>query len=170
MHMKHPRRYGPRQLAAYAVLSLALSVGAIYSWATFSGIPARDSLLSASGTVEWVQEYRYGIRFALKDVPRRFVYLSKGNAMGTVAAALASNGKHAVTVVYDPKRSGGPLGSSEKYFDVYEISAGGKTVRSHEQVASAWRSDERVGLYLGFAFLLSSVFLGFSALRSAGAT
>jgi len=168
--MRHSRESSPKQLVAYALLSLLIGMGAIYSWATFNGVPSRASLKFASGRVKWTEEYRYGVRFALEGTAENFVYVSKGRAMGVVTGALTDAQRPSVSVLYDPASGSGPVGSGRSYFTVYELAANGRMVRSRGQVEQAWRSDEKVGLYLGVVFLFGSVFLGFSALRTAGAT
>jgi hypothetical protein len=133
-----------------------------YSWATFGGIPPRSELQTATGSVSWVKSGRYGIRFGLDGIPTAFDYSSKGNAMGLVQDALSRPDRPLVTVLYDS--------SSGTYHPVFELSLSGKSIRSHEEIAAAWQTDENVALGLAVIFAFGGMFLAWSASRKSGAT
>lgn len=156
--------------AAFAALSFLLSGAMLYSWATFKGIPPRSKLQAASGQVSWVRDGRYGIKFGLDGVPQSFDYASKGNAMGLVHDTLSRRDRPVVTVLFDPSSPGGPIYSSDIYYGVFELSIAGKPFRSHDQIATAWRSDENVAVWLAALFALGGIHLSWAALRTRGAT
>lgn len=156
--------------AVFAVLSFLMSGAALYSWATFDGIPPRSELRAASGPVSWVRSGKYGIKFGLDGVPQFFNYASKGNAMGLVHDNLSRPGRPVVTVLYDPGSPGGPIYSSDTYYGVFELSIAGKPFRSHDQIAAAWRSDQNLAVWLAVFFALGGAYLTWVALRNRGAT
>jgi hypothetical protein len=134
----------------------------LYGWMTFKGIPPRSALESAAGRVEWVQDGRYGIKFRLAGAPQLFEYLSKGRAMGPVYDTLVRSDHPVVTVLFDPENAG------DSHL-VYELSISGQLFRSHEQIARAWMSDERVGGWMGVIFFFAGIFMLYSAVRLDGA-
>lgn len=158
------------KLALSAVLGFAMSGFMMYSWVTFSGIPPRLKLLAAAGPVSWVHNGKYGIKFGLVGVSKSFEYSSKSNAMGVVAGALEHSGRAVVTVLYDPEQPTGPVYSSDVYYGVFEISIDGRVVQSHEQIARAWRSDQRIAPWLAVGCALAGMYLSWAAVRRAAAT
>jgi len=156
--------------AAFAALSFLLSGAMLYSWATFKGIPTRSELQTASGPVSWVQNGKYGVKFRLDGVQQSFDYASKSNAMDLVHDTLSSPDRPVVTVLFDVSRSGGPIYSNDTYYGVYELSIAGKPLRSHDQIAAAWRSDESLAVWLAAFLALSGIYLSWAALRGRGAT
>ncbi|WP_133477289.1 hypothetical protein [Cognatilysobacter segetis] len=145
--------------AVFAALSFLLSALMFYSWATFDGIPPRAELQAASGKVSWQESGRYGIRFRLEGEPKAFDYASKGNALGLVQNSLSRRDRPVVHVLYDPNSASGPIYSKDTYYSVYELSVAGESVRSHEDIARAWRSDEEVAVWLAALFVLSGLYL-----------
>ncbi|MHC9084206.1 hypothetical protein ACYX7E_04105 [Luteimonas sp. RIT-PG2_3] len=133
------------------------------------GLPLKTSLASAEGTATEYETYRYGVRFSLDSHPTGFNYLSKGNASDQVAAAIASSSGKTVKVLYDPQSLGGPVYSDRQYFTVFEVVVDDQSVRSYDQVAAAWRADNRVGFWGGWAALLFAVGFGLHSWRSRGA-
>jgi len=152
--------------ALFAGLCFALSALMLYSWITFEGIPPRSDLQSATGHVTWVRSEKYGIKFGLDGIPESFDYASKGNAMGLVYDTLSRSPSPVVTVLYDPNSSGGPIYSKENYFSVFELEIAGTLVRSHEEIAGAWRSDESFAVWLAGCFALCGLYLSWVALRN----
>lgn len=155
-----------RTNVVFALLSLALSVLMLHSWATFDGIPPRAELKLASGTVDWVQRGKYGVKFRLDGVSQSFDYASKGRGMGVVYDTLSRSGRTPITVLFDSGHPGGPIFTKDKYYGVFELSVAGKPFRSYDEIDQAWRSDETVGAWLGIAFFLSGVFLAYCAVRN----
>lgn len=155
--------------SVFAALSFLLSGAMLYSWATFEGIPPRSELQTASGVVSWVKSGKYGVKFGLDGSPQSFDYASKGNAMGFVRDALSRPGRPVVTVLYDPSSPGGPIYSSDTYYGVFELLIAGKPIRSHDEIAEAWRSDQNVSVWLAVWFALIGIHLSWVALRRRGA-
>jgi hypothetical protein len=153
-----------------AVLLAGLGALGVYSGLSPSdGLPTRSSLASAEGAATEYATYKYGVRFSLSGQPTAFNYLSKGNASDQVAAALASSAGKTVRVLYNPQSLGGPIYSNRNYFTVFEVAVDGQSVRSYDQVAAAWRSDNRVGFWGGWAALVFGVGYGLHTWRSRGA-
>jgi hypothetical protein len=153
-----------------AVLLAGLGVLGIYSGLNPSdGLPSRSSLALAEGAAVEYETYRYGVRFSLGGHPTGFSYLSKGNASDQVAAAIASSSGKTVKVLYDPQSMSGPVYSDREYFTVFEVSVDGQPVRSYDQVAAAWRADNRVGFWGGWAAFLFGAGFGLHTWRSRGA-
>ena len=170
MHMIFLGKPTRAKNALFAALCFLLSGMMFYSWATFEGIPARTELRPTSGRVSWVQDGKYGIKFALDGVPKSFDYASKGNAMGLVRDALSRPDRPVVTVLYDPRNPGGPIYSKDIYYGVFELSIAGKPFRSHAEIAEAWQNDENLAVWLGSFFVLGGMYLAWAAFRNRGAT
>jgi hypothetical protein len=156
------------------LLSAALLAGlgalGIYSGLNPSdGLPSKSSLASAEGAATEYETYKYGVRFSLDNHATGFNYLSKGNASDQVAAAIASSSGKTVSVLYDPQSLGGPVYSDREYFTVFEVAVDGQSVRSYDQVAAAWRADNRVGFWGGWAAFLFGLGYGLHSWRSRGA-
>jgi len=149
--------------ALFAALNFLLSGIMFYSWAGFEGIPDRSELRSASGSVSWVQDGKYGVKFRLQDVPLAFDYSSKSKAMDLVHEALTRPDRPIVTVLYDPKSARGPIYSNDVYYGVFELFIAGKPIRSHEQTAKAWQSDQGTALWLAAFFALGGGYLSWTA-------
>lgn len=157
----------PAKLVMMALLCFAISAGATYSWWTFKGIPPRAGLQQASGRVVWMESTRNAVRFRLEGTPQALGYLSKSNAMGQVRDALGHAGKTTVTVLFDAADVSGPLFSDERYSTVYELHVGARSVRTHQQVAQAWASDEAWAGWLGLVFAVFGLYGLFGARRLA---
>lgn len=157
----------PTNRVVMALLCFALSAGATYSWWTFNGIPARADLQQASGRVVSMESSRYAIQFRLEATPQALQYLSKSNAMDEVRDALVHAGSTPVTVLFDSANASGPPLSSGGYNTVYELQVGDRPVRTHQQVAQAWASDEDWAGWLGLVFGVFGVFGLFQARRLA---
>lgn len=156
--------------ALFAVFCFFLGGIMLYSWSTFTGIPPRSELQSASGPVSWVQDGKYGIKFGLMGVPKFFHYASKGNAMGVVQDTLSRSDHPVITVLYDPSNMGGPIYSNDTYYSVFELSIAGKSFRSHAEIAKAWQSDQNLAVWLAAFFLLGGVYLSLVAIRNRDAS
>jgi hypothetical protein len=141
-----------------------------YSWATFDGIPPRSQLKTASGPVSWVRDGKYGITFGLDGVPQSFEYASKGNAMGLVHDTLSRPERPVVTVLFDPGSPSGPIYSTDEFHSVFELSVAGRPLRSHDQIAAAWRSDENLAPWLAAIFAFMGTYLSWTAFRSRDAS
>jgi len=142
-------------LLAAAALAL-LGVFVVYASSDLSGgLPLEASLKVAEGNTTWHQEYKYGVRFKLSNFENGFNYLSKGNAADQVARAVESGGF--VRVLYDPDSLNGPVYSDQEYFSVFAVELDGNVVRSYDQVASAWQSDNRLGFWFGCLLVVIGV-------------
>ncbi|WP_189454550.1 hypothetical protein [Cognatilysobacter bugurensis] len=149
----------------YAVLSLAISIIAFYSWVSYSGLPELSQLKIATGRIVWVEKGRYGIRFDLERVPEDFNYASKGGAVDRVHSAINSAVGQPITVWFDPAQTVGAPGTDEEFYEVYQLSVSGSVVRPLKDVEEAWGSDMKFALWLSAFFALNGVFLGIRAWR-----
>ena len=152
------------------MLSFVLSALMLYSWITFDGIPPRSALQSATGKVNWVQSGKYGIEFRLEGEQKSFSYASKSNAMGLVYDTLDRSDHPVVTILYQPADPSGPIYSKDRYYGVFELAVDGKPVRTHAEIAQAWKSDEQIAAWLSVALALSGIYLARASRRLSRAT
>ena len=161
-----PPHYSFRRLLAYAALSAGLAI--IASLATFNrdaGLLERSELRAATGTVTWVSNHKYGVKFRLSTQPGVLDYPSKSSGNGAVYSALSNAGTQTVYALYDPN-SRRPLYSEEDHFDVWEVRVGDLVVRSFADSQAGWRSDNAVAPWLFAASLSASVYFGWFAWRA----
>jgi hypothetical protein len=113
-----------------------------------AGLPSRAALVEVTGTLAGYERNRHSIGFRLRGEPRDFVYPSKAKAMDEVMAGLDAAGRRPVTAWVDAAdmAGDGPL-------TVFALAVDGREVRSYGDVAAAWRSDQRIGLWVGIAML-----------------
>jgi len=149
--------YTWRQTLLIGVVSLAMGGGICFLTTHNIGIPPASSLAVATGTVDWVRRERYAITFGLQGQARAYRYSSKANAMGLVLDRLAGAGRQPVRILYDAVHPSGPVWSDDKYNDIYELSVGGVMVRSHANMAAAYAADDRLGYWLGGAFVVAGL-------------
>ena len=163
-------RRSKKAFLAWAFVSLVF--GAWITWESEQGspMPSPTALKSLQGKVEWVQTGKYGVKFAIYGASLPLDYASKGKAMGLVYDSLAAAGDKPVTVLYDPRSASGPVFSSDRYYPVYGIALGAKSVRSFNEIQEAWRADDQIGVWLGAFFMLSSCVLVVCAFLSRAAT
>ena len=124
------------------------------------GIQQHNDLLKADGKIAWVENYTYGTRFGLLGVTKKFNYPSKGRGMGAVRDALENAGDNNVSILHESDTHG-PIYSDERYHDVWVINIGGQSIRTYEETLEAWKEDNNIAPWLGWIFLISSLFLGF---------
>lgn len=153
---------------SWAVITVVLGSFILYACTRGTGIPERSKLATASGTVRWVDRGEYVISFRLTGHDRGFEYASKGRAVGRVRRALQGSGPAEATVLFNPHRSSGPVSSDERFHPVYELSVGGVAVRTYDEVQAAWRADNRIGFWLGVAFLVCSALMAFTRSGAGG--
>lgn len=146
----------------YLIAFVCASLGVLLLYVClFTGIPPRESLVSASGTVKWV-EIRGGRRqdelhFGLVGEQKTFTYLSKAGARNDVVKALRRDGD-VLYILFDPDDA--HMGSHI----VYEIADPLVTIRSYDEVQSSWESHHTIGAWFGALFLLLSGLLLFKPL------
>ena len=79
----------------------------------------------------------------------------KGLAVGGLGPlAYEMWGLYSYLVRFDPATPWTPPGGYAPLYTVYELSVPGRIERTHAQVAEAWRNDERLGSWLGGAFVV----------------
>ena len=161
--MKH--EYSRVQLRCYTVLALALSAVMFYAWAAFDSLPPRESLRTATGQIDWVKSDKYGVKFALQGSSRAYEYHSKANEMGAVESRLV-NTREPITVLYDPEDPSGPIYSDEVFHDVYELSTPTGAFRSYEEIQAAYRSDNKIALWMSPIFFCMAIYLLVQAQRA----
>lgn len=146
---------------ALSVISivLGLCIGVVQLTQENSGFPYRDNLTEKSGLVDWVQEYKYGIRFAFLDDPLNFNYPSKSDGQGIVKESLVNSKGQVVTILYDSSDTSSPIYSSKVYHDFFELEVGGKVVRSYSQSEKAWKSDNKLTPFIVALFSLGGLYI-----------
>ena len=156
--------HSPAALRGYALLALVMSAFMFYVWASFDGLPPRESLRSDTGRVTRLSTGKHDIKFALEGSERAYDYSSKGNAMGTVESGLRT--EEPVTVLYDPASAGGPIYSDDVYYDALDLSTKSGPIRRYEEIEAAWRSDNTLALWMSPAFFCMAVYLLIKAQRA----
>ncbi|MEL7449079.1 MAG: hypothetical protein AAFN78_07700 [Pseudomonadota bacterium] len=140
-----------------AVGPIGFMMGAAFLYMHWSdptgGLPAYEELTELSGQISWVSEYKYGVRFGLAGNPDKLVYSSRQRAVGLVERSLTMAKERTVVVLASLTDPVGPIFGDTVYYRVLEIRVDGKTVRSYEESAVAWLSNQRLMPYLG-AFLV----------------
>jgi hypothetical protein len=147
----------------YLIAFAAAVLGALLLYAClFTGIPPRERLISASGTVEWV-ETRGGkwrsdeIHFGLVGEQKNFIYLRKAGAQDDVLKALRRESA-VVSILFDQEDA--HMGSHI----IYEIADPVMTIRNYDEVRSSWEANHSIGVWFGAFFLLLSGLLLFKPL------
>lgn len=113
------------------------------------GLPQFGELTEIEGKIGRVTTQRYGIRFVLKDDSRELNYSSKMNALGLVGEALTTAGEQRVIVYADLNEPRSPMFSDNVYYNVFQIRIADRIVRSYEDSAREWISNQRLMPYLG---------------------
>jgi hypothetical protein len=90
--------------------------------------------------------------------------------MGLVYDTLARRGNPVVTVLFNPNSPNSPIYSEDVFYGVFDLAIQGKPFRSHAEIAEAWRSDEKVGLWLSAIFAICGVYLAVASARQGRAT
>ena len=146
--------------------AVAFGLGAMFLLAIKpgAGVPEAAGLQDANGTLSWLTSSRYGLQFGFNDDPRRFEYSSKGNAIGDVLSALKSAGQKQTRVRYDAK-SRKPIFSNDEYLDVYDIAVEDQPIRTYDEIKQAWVANDRIGRWVGSAFLGCGVVLLWGAVK-----
>ena len=163
------RKIGPKGLAVLAGVYLLGGVFAI-EYVGSDPIPERSMLTSAAGQIEWTRKVRSrkssSFRFKLSGEPVIFQYVSKAGQAHTIHNRLRSSRGKLVAITFDPDRSLSPLFSDETFFTVFSVQVDGKDVRSYDEVAESWGSDNTVGLWLGRIFILIGIGIAVVAFRA----
>ena len=159
-------RFNLQKAPAEIVVALVFfSVGVFFLvyFETGTGVPRYEALQRAEGQLSWVRQHKYGVRFGFLGERREFDYPSKAKAVGLVFDTLSPARAQNVVIMYDstPRRPA----FSEPYFNVWEISVGGKRVRTFEQVVSSWESDNQIFPWVGGFMLLVGAGIGVAAWR-----
>jgi hypothetical protein len=150
-------------LAFYSLVGLAAGIFCfVVQTNPKGGITPQFTLLEASGKLAWMQEYKYGTRFGLVGIDKRFNYPSKASGMGVVRDSLKHSGDSIVSVRYETD-SHGPVFSDEKYHNVWKLSVGNHTIRTYTETAEAWESDNRLAPWVGLAMTACGLVLGFAS-------
>lgn len=153
------KKLGPGFFLGTGVVYMAVGVF-VYCYSAASEVPEIGALSSESGEVQWAEEIRSGFRagsqfprFKLRGSDKVFQYSHKAEQSEFVLRILGSTTGELVEVLYDKNDPHRPLFSRVEIFTVYSISVDGKTLRSYEDVVSAWSDDNTFGRYFG-AFLV----------------
>lgn len=150
-----------RGIFRLGVLLIAFACLPLYSWWAYQGIPARETLSAITGTVEWIESGRRGVRFKLHCSPCVFHYGSKSGATSLVRETLARPDRPAIGVLYRPSKT---FLAGDDICNPYELSANGEVFRSYAAVGTAWDDDQAVAPWLGGIFLAAGVVFAFFAM------
>jgi len=147
-----------------------LLIAALFLGISRGDPPKKSDLVEVSGTLRSVEKVygRYGlssIRFGLTSDSRTFQYYSKEGALGIVEEALDHARGSEVKVLFDARSTHTPWFGNRPLFTAYELKVGTHTVRSYEAMLSFWRSDNTVGLWIGYPAAVAGVFFLFMHFR-----
>jgi hypothetical protein len=140
--------------AISGVLLLALA-GFIALILMGASLPEKSALIAIEGAVEQITPARFGkggapTRFRLDDDARVFQYISKSGEIGRVEAELVESREVPVRILIDP---------DDRFATVLEIETNGRTVRSYDAIAAAWRRDDRLGAWIACSCALVGLVL-----------
>jgi len=137
-------------IGAAVVLYLSISLPAAF--------PAADALNSVTGTVSWVTEEEYSLKFGLLGDNRTFSYARKGGEVDRVLSALRSESSQPLTVLVAPHSS--RSASTGPFYRVYGMSSQNEQLRTFSQVRDAWNANYKLGFLVALmAFAAGSVLL-----------
>jgi hypothetical protein len=158
---KHTGTWGV-VLLVFGVFALALSE---------DRVPDRSSLKEIAGQLRSLEKSTSkggglsAVRFSLTTDPRHFSYHSTAGQIDDVWEALNQAGHLEVRVLKDPAASHTPPLEERSSWAVLEVIVGKKTIRSYSEVIESLRSNNLIGVALGYgtgamgAILLVAAFL-----------
>jgi hypothetical protein len=125
--------------------------------------PARSSLQAATGQAMLMPAGRKTIKFGLVGQKGVFSYTSFGSGSDSIKQALAASKVLPVSILYDAGSAAGA--SSPVEYQVYEIAAGGKAVKSYEAIKEDTMSNDKNGVWCSALFILFGCYSLFLAFR-----
>lgn len=153
-----PTGLSATSFGAFAALSFVLAATMLEpTLDPDAGIPDVSELFEAHGRVTSVSSHKYGVRFRLDSRAETFDYPSKAGGYGIVKSALVAAGNREVAVLFDPTPRI-PWLSSAAYYDVWQLSIHGKSVRTAAESKEGWRSNNAVGRWLFATFLIIGLY------------
>ncbi len=121
-----------------------------------AGIVPKEALLDSSGKLAWTNTGKKGIVFGLVGTTEKFEYLSKSGEMGAVWDSLSHAGDEVVSVRYESR-------TYNAYHRVWELTVGGRGIRTYAETAAAWEAVNRFGRWFGPAAAAGVLFVGWVA-------
>jgi hypothetical protein len=152
-----------RRMTVLALCSLAM--GLYMSVFYDPRLQAEADLLQASGQLNWVKTYRYGLRFALQGPPQVFDFHRNSGSSEKVKKALETAGEKLVLVRYS-KDTHGPVYSDDEYHDVWTLQIGSQVIRSYPEVLAAETDNAQKVVWLGWAFVCGGIYFAYVARKS----
>jgi hypothetical protein len=130
-----------------------------------AGLPLYEKLTLVEGKVDWIKREKYGVKFGFQDNKINFNYPSKAKGMWKVEESLNNSFGANVKILAELDDSFSPMGSNEKYHDVFEVIVGEQVVRSYEDSSQGWLGDNKLMPYIGFGLLFGGVYIAVQAHR-----
>lgn len=134
--------------------------------------PSLESLRVVSGALHSYEEARTGTRtssktprFKLEGSDKLFQYVSKGGKLGAVSSALKEAAGKVVEVYVDEANPFSPPLKDIEIYTVYAVSIEGVAIREYGEVAAAWNSDSKIGVFVGAFFILAGLSVGIIVVR-----
>lgn len=127
--------------------------------------PPRASLVTVTGQLRYIEKVygRFGLsamRFGLEGDSRNFQYYSKEGCLDLVEQSLERAASSEVQILINAHESHTPWFDDRSFHTVYELKLDGQTIRTYEEVLSAWRNNNAVGPWVGYpAALAGTIFL-----------
>ena len=138
---------------------LAICIGYVQLTQENGGFPYKSELVEREGFVDWVESYKYGIRFAFKDDEYNFNYPSKSNGQGIVYDSLISSKGKRVSVLFEEREYTAPIYTTKEFHDVFEIKVNEIIIRSYESSEQAWKSDNLLMPFIVILFLFGGPYI-----------
>jgi hypothetical protein len=149
-------------LCFYALF--ALSVGGLLMTSILGRTyPARASLRAVTGQAVLMPAGRKTINFGLVGQTGVFSYASMGAGSENVKQALAASKALPVSILFDAGSAA--ASSSQVEYQVYEIAAGGKAVKSYEDIKEDSTFNDKIGVWCSVFFILFGCYSLFRAIR-----
>lgn len=120
-------------------------LGALLIYNGYTDLPSREELSSASGTVKWVENHRYVVKFGLVGDARIYQYRRSSRFSNEVARELQRDGQR-VSILY------GPAGWIDRSHTVYENDGPRDRIISYDDKLSSWGTTRNIGMWFGAWF------------------
>ena len=147
-------------ILAVVCFVLAICIGYVHLTQENSGFPYREDLVPHQGYVDWVEEYKYGIRFAFEGDKYNFNYPTKSDGQGIVYDSLLNSKGKNIEVLFEANKFTKPIYTVKEFYDVFEIKVNNNIVRSYIESEKAWKSDNLLMPFIVALFLFGGPLFG----------
>ncbi|MGI9305135.1 MAG: hypothetical protein ACR2RB_20880 [Gammaproteobacteria bacterium] len=160
----------------HALLALAVAMWTLLPGIHFAllgldpdrNLPPKSELNTAEGELQSVLERRRCLTIRVRgDTAHDYRYCAQGGGLAALRDALAgSDGRVQIRLDYSPHRTFDLFTVNRTLHRVFEVEVNGQVVRPYDEVANAWRENNR---HLGLWFATPMIVVGLFFLVGAGA-